>query len=146
LAWSATSRGPVGIGKLPVLGAICLKRRFTGTPITGAPPREADLGHLDRLEHSFGTNTFRGCPFVNAVAEFGDRTQEAHKIAIAFKDQRRQGFADLLKQLGVAEHEMLVPTRGDGGRRDCRRARTWRPNGRTHHAGSRTCVARCRGK
>ena len=51
---------------------------------------------------------FRGCPFVNAVAELGPEDQSVRKIAVAFKESRRLWFRDLLKQLGVADAEGLA--------------------------------------
>ncbi len=51
---------------------------------------------------------FRGCPFVNAVAELGAEDQSVRKIAIAFKESRRLWFRDLLIQLGVADPEALA--------------------------------------
>src|SRR3984957_13498729 len=65
-----------------------LSRRFRPTPFTGAGPAEQILGNFDRLERSFASGSFRGCPFVNAVAELKQPGHEANKIAIAFKDER----------------------------------------------------------
>ena len=57
---------------------------------TDAPPVQQILGNFDRLERSFSrVADFRGCPFVNAVAELKQPDHAANKIAIAFKDERR---------------------------------------------------------
>ena len=64
-------------------------------------------GYFDALERRFCAKDFRGCPFVNAVAELGAEDRSIKKIAVAFKEARRQWFRDLLAQLGVADAEAL---------------------------------------
>jgi AcrR family transcriptional regulator len=88
--------------------AAYLERRFTRPPVSDKPPVEQILGTFDRLERGFASKGFRGCPFVNAVAELGAEDQPVKKIAIAFKESRRLWFRDLLKQLGVADAEGLA--------------------------------------
>jgi AcrR family transcriptional regulator len=85
-----------------------LARRFTAAPASDKPPAEQILGTFDRLERGFAAKGFRGCPFVNAVAELGAEDQAVKKIAIAFKESRRLWFRDLLKQLDVADAEGLA--------------------------------------
>jgi AcrR family transcriptional regulator len=72
------------------------------------PPVEQILGTFDSLERRFSAKDFRGCPFVNAVAELGADAQPVRKIAIAFKESRRLWFRDLLMQLGVSSAEALA--------------------------------------
>jgi AcrR family transcriptional regulator len=88
--------------------AAYLQRRFTRAPPSDKPPLEQILGTFDRLERGFASKGFRGCPFVNAVAELGSGDQAVRKIAVAFKESRRVWFRDLLKQLGVADAEGLA--------------------------------------
>ena len=88
--------------------AAYLKGRFTQAPTSDKPPVDQILGTFDRLERGFVSKGFRGCPFVNAVAELGSEDQSVKKIAIAFKESRRLWFRDLLKQLGVADAEGLA--------------------------------------
>ncbi len=83
--------------------AAYLRRRFTQAPASDKPPVEQILGTFDRLERGFASKGFRGCPFVNAVAELGPEDRSVRKIAVAFKESRRLWFRDLLKQLGVAD-------------------------------------------
>ena len=84
-----------------------LERRFRPVPSSDKPPAEQILRTFDRLERGFADKGFRGCPFVNAVAEMGAEDHAVKKIAIAFKDSRRAWFRDLLKQLDVANAESL---------------------------------------
>ena len=88
--------------------AAYLQRRVTQAPPSDKPPVEQILGTFDRLERGFASKDFRGCPFVNAVAELGPEDQSVRKIAIAFKESRRLWFRDLLTQLGVADAEGLA--------------------------------------
>jgi AcrR family transcriptional regulator len=88
--------------------AAYLEGRFTLAPASDKPPLEQILGTFDRLERGFASKGFRGCPFVNAVAELGVEDKSVKKIAIAFKESRRLWFRDLLRQLGVADPEGLA--------------------------------------
>src|SRR6266851_102941 len=72
--------------------AAYLARRLTPVKPSGLPPEDQILGDFDRLERAFASRGFRGCPFVNAVAEIGEKKHPANAIAIAFKEQRRLWF------------------------------------------------------
>jgi len=88
--------------------AAYLAGRFKQVPASDKPPVEQILGTFDRLERGFAAKGFRGCPFVNAVAELGAEDRLVKKIAIAFKESRRIWFRDLLMQLEVADPEGLA--------------------------------------
>src|ERR1700710_1028476 len=79
-----------------------LERRFVAPRPSEKPPAEQILGTFDSLERRFSAKDFRGCPFVNAVAELGSEDKSVRKIAIAFKESRRRWFRDPLVPLGVA--------------------------------------------
>lgn len=85
-----------------------LARRFVAPRPSDKSPVEQILGTFDSLERRFSARDFRGCPFVNAVAELGSEDQSVRRIAIAFKESRRLWFRDLLVQLGVADPEALA--------------------------------------
>jgi len=85
-----------------------LGRRFVQPGLSDKPAAEQILGTFDRLERGFASKGFRGCPFVNAVAELGAEDKSVKKIAISFKESRRLWFRDLLKQLDVADPEALA--------------------------------------
>ena len=78
-----------------------LERRFVQRPSSDKSPVEQILGVFDSLERRFASKDFRGCPFVNAVAEMGPRDKSVKKVAVAFKESRRRWFRDLLLQLGL---------------------------------------------
>jgi len=85
-----------------------LARRFVAPRPSDKSPVEQILGTFDSLERRFSAKDFRGCPFVNAVAELGSKDQSVRKIAVEFKESRRLWFRDLLVQLGVTEAEALA--------------------------------------
>jgi AcrR family transcriptional regulator len=85
-----------------------LKRRFRPIPLSDKPPAEQILRTFDRLERGFADKGFRGCPFVNAVAELGSGDAVVRKIAVAFKESRLVWFRDLLKRLEVVHAESLA--------------------------------------
>jgi AcrR family transcriptional regulator len=85
-----------------------LSRRLRPTPASDLPPVQQILGNFERLERTFATGVFRGCPFVNAVAELKEPAHAANKIALAFKEQRRLWFRDLLTRLEVDDPDTLA--------------------------------------
>ena len=70
-----------------------------------------------RWSGALSAKDFRGCPFVNAVAELGTEDRSVKKIAVAFKESRRLWFRDLLVQLGVADAEAPGDAARAAGRR-----------------------------
>jgi hypothetical protein len=76
--------------------------------LTDAPPAGQILGTFERLERAFSNDRFRGCPFVNAVAELKQPGHAANRIAVAFKDARRDWFRELLMRLDVADPDGLA--------------------------------------
>src|SRR4051794_8809100 len=85
-----------------------LQRRFVQSKPSDKPPAEQILATFDSLERRFAAKDFRGCPFVNAVAELGREGKAVRKIAVAFKESRRLWFRDRLTELGVADPEALA--------------------------------------
>src|SRR5215471_19273610 len=66
-------------------------------------PVELILATFDSLERRFSAKDFRGCPFVNAVAELGPKDRAVKKIASAFKESRRQWFRARLEEIGMVQ-------------------------------------------
>lgn len=85
-----------------------LARRFVAPRPSDKSPVEQILGTFDSLERRFSARDFRGCPFVNAVAELGNEGRSVRKIAVAFKESRRLWFRDLLVQIRAADAESLA--------------------------------------
>jgi AcrR family transcriptional regulator len=85
-----------------------LERRFVKTRPSDKSPAEQILGYFDGLERRFAAKDFRGCPFVNAVAELGSKDRAVKKIASAFKESRRLWFRDLLAELNVEDADALA--------------------------------------
>ena len=59
--------------------AAYLERRFVAPRPSDKPPVEQILGTFDWLERRFAAKDFRGCPFVNAVAELGSEDQSVQQ-------------------------------------------------------------------
>lgn len=85
-----------------------LVRRFVAPRASDKSPLDQILGTFDALERRFAAKDFRGCPFVNAVAELGCEDKSVRRIAVEFKESRRLWFRDLLVQLGVTKAEALA--------------------------------------
>jgi AcrR family transcriptional regulator len=67
-------------------------------------PMAALLGMYDTLERWFARSDFRGCPFVNAVAEVGgDPLHPAVPVAAGAKDTRREWIRLRLVALGARD-------------------------------------------
>jgi AcrR family transcriptional regulator len=88
--------------------AAYLKRGFYEPHPSELPPVAQILRYFDRLEKGFAARDFRGCRFVNAVAELGDEDRAARKIAIDFKEGRRQWFRERLTAAGVRDADALA--------------------------------------
>lgn len=88
--------------------AAYLTARFKHVPPSDAPAREQILGYFDRLEKMFTDRGFRGCPYVNAVTELGDRKHAATAIAVRFKEERLAWYRALLERMGVADPASLA--------------------------------------
>src|SRR5262245_37311123 len=88
--------------------AAYLERRFVQPRSSDKSPAEQILATFDSLERRFSAKDFRGCPFVNAVAELGPKDRAVKKIAIAFKESRWLWFRARLEELGVAQEDALA--------------------------------------
>ncbi len=88
--------------------AAYLTARFKHMEPSDAPAREQILGYFDRLERLMAEGGFRGCPYVNAVCELGDRKHAATSIAVRFKEERIRWYERLLERMGVADPQGLA--------------------------------------
>ena len=88
--------------------AAYLKRGFYEQRASDTPPLEQILRTFDRLEKGFAAREFRGCRFVNAVAELGEDDHAARKIALDFKEGRRLWYRERLATIGVKDADALA--------------------------------------
>jgi AcrR family transcriptional regulator len=86
--------------------AAYLSRRIRPIAASNAPAAAQILAVFERLEQTFARRGFRGCPFVNAVAELGEHP--ARTIAANFKESRRLWFRERLTELGVRAPDGLA--------------------------------------
>jgi hypothetical protein len=86
-----------------------LKGRFRPFPASDRPPVEQILGSFEWLEKSLvKKQDFRGCAFLNALAELGEDEPDARKLAVNIKETRRLWFRELLSQLDIDDPETLA--------------------------------------
>jgi AcrR family transcriptional regulator len=85
-----------------------LARRLTPLPMSEKSAEEQILESFVRLERSLADEESQGCPFVNAVVELKDPDHAANEIALAYKNQRRNWFIEMLERLQIAHPERLA--------------------------------------
>ncbi len=91
------------------LVAAYLVRRTRQAITAEGSPVEQILGLFDGLAKWFGSKRFRGCAFVNAVAELsGEREHPAIGVAAEHKARRLAYVRDLLDGLGAPEPAQLA--------------------------------------
>lgn len=93
------------------LVAACLQRRADALLKPGSSDAMANLMSVfDRLARTVEHERFRGCPFVNAVAELGGSAEHAAAVKVAreYKRARLGWFEEQLRALGVAAPEALA--------------------------------------
>jgi AcrR family transcriptional regulator len=88
--------------------AAYLARRAAAQTTSDRPPLEQILRTFDWLQRWFASKDYRGCPFVNAVAELGEPAHPAARISLAFKEKRRLWFRDMLVQVGAVDPDGLA--------------------------------------
>jgi len=64
---------------------------------------ENEVQRFERMERLMSAGGFRGCPYVNAVTEIGDRKHAATAIAIRFKEERLEWYRALLERMGARD-------------------------------------------
>ena len=85
-----------------------LSRHLIEPRTSERPLLEQILRYFDWLERWFAAETFRGCPFVNAVAELGDATHPGTRMAVAYKERHRLWLRGALTQMNVADPDTLA--------------------------------------
>jgi AcrR family transcriptional regulator len=87
-----------------------LRARFRPLPEASTKaPAEQILANLEWIARSLtSAGDFRGCAFLNVLAELGNEDSEARKLAVAYKESRRLWYRDLLSQLDVDDPDTLA--------------------------------------
>ncbi|OZD84664.1 TetR/AcrR family transcriptional regulator [Rhodococcus sp. 05-339-2] len=76
--------------------------------VRGGSSTDKALSVFDLLGEWFGTDDFRGCPFINAEAESAPDAP-GHQVNLGHRGWVRYLFAELLRPLGVtSSDEMLI--------------------------------------
>jgi AcrR family transcriptional regulator len=66
-------------------------------------PGDRPLAVFDALALRFGTERYRGCGFINTIAEIADPASDAHLAAAAHKSRFQDWLAGLLREAGLSE-------------------------------------------
>src|ERR1700677_1912785 len=87
-----------------------LRGRFEPLPEASTkPPAEQILANLESIARSLtSARDYRGCAFLNVLAEFGSEDSELRELAVAYKESRRLWYRDLLSQLDVDDPDTLA--------------------------------------
>ena len=87
-----------------------LKGRFRPLPAdSDKPPAEQILRNFEWFARSLAmAEDYRGCAFLNALAELGSEEGEARKLAVAYKESRRLWYRALLSRLDVDDPDTLA--------------------------------------
>jgi AcrR family transcriptional regulator len=87
-----------------------LRGRFRPLPEhKDKPPAEQILSNFAWLERSLTSKKeYRGCAYLNALAELGEDERESKDLAAHFKESRRLWFSDLLSKLDVDDPDTLA--------------------------------------
>ena len=86
-----------------------LKGRFRPLPESDKPPGEQILRNFEWFARSLAmAEDYRGCAFLNALAELGSEESEARKLAVDFKESRRLWYRKLLSRLEVDDPDTLA--------------------------------------
>jgi AcrR family transcriptional regulator len=88
--------------------AAYLRQRRQRLPVSDQPPAAQVLALFDQLHVLFATGDFRGCPFVNAVTELAEDCEEARRIALDYKEERRRHIVSLVASGGAVEPDALA--------------------------------------
>lgn len=74
----------------------------------GGPPAERLLRVFDLLGDWFAEPGYRGCPFINACAEFSDADHPASVVTREHRGRLSARFVDLADQAGAKEPDRLA--------------------------------------
>jgi len=87
-----------------------LKGRFRPLPeASSKSPAEQILKNFEWFARSLSmAEEYRGCAFLNALAELGDEQSEARDLAVEFKESRRLWYRELLSRLEVDDPDTLA--------------------------------------
>jgi AcrR family transcriptional regulator len=87
-----------------------LRGRFRPLPEdSDKPPAEQILSNFAWLDRSLSSKReYRGCAYLNALAELGEDERESRDLAAHFKESRRLWFRHLLSKLDVDDPDTLA--------------------------------------
>ncbi len=85
-----------------------LERILKGIEERGGTSEQKLLSVFEVFEELLNAHEFRGCPFINAAAEFADENNPVQQVSAEFYTAFRKILADLGRQCGIADAEQLA--------------------------------------
>lgn len=85
-----------------------LDRILNGIEKRGNTPKQKLLGVFEVFEELMSSPEFRGCPFINAAAEFAAENNPVQQASSDFYATFRKVLADLARQSGVIDADQLA--------------------------------------
>lgn len=78
------------------------------TTVPGRSPKEQLLAWFDACEQRIKEPGFRGCPFLNAMAEIAEPEHPAYQFSVKHERDLRDSLAELSRQAGARDPEQLA--------------------------------------
>ena len=88
--------------------AAILARLEAGISERASEPRQKLLAVFDIFDDFLADPEFRGCPFINASAEFAEAANPVQLVAAEFSDAFRGLLADLARQADAKQPDILA--------------------------------------
>ncbi len=85
-----------------------LERILKGIEERGGTSEQKLLSVFEVFEELLNAHEFRGCPFINAAAEFADENNPVQQVSAEFYTAFRKILADLGRQCCIADAEQLA--------------------------------------
>ncbi|AMK76870.1 MULTISPECIES: TetR/AcrR family transcriptional regulator [Methylomonas] len=84
-----------------------LNRILAGVELRASEPKQKLLAVFAVFDELLASPEFRGCPFINASAEFAEAANPVQLAAAEFSDAFREILAELARQAGSPDPEQL---------------------------------------
>lgn len=78
------------------------------TTVPGRSPKEQLLAWFEACEQRVKEPGFRGCPFLNAIAEIAEPEHPAYQFSVKHERDLRDSLAQLSRQAGARDPEQLA--------------------------------------
>ena len=102
------SKDDLVLAHLRKSGEFLSARILAGIEARGGQPKQKMLSVFEVFEELLASPEFRGCPFINASAEYAEEAGPVQQASVEFYQAFHGILADLARQAGVADAEQLA--------------------------------------